>query len=85
MGSVIFLFRGRAELKGYVGDGGGIGNETTGLVEIVDPCSSALCICSFIIKYGPIILPYLFFFRDSNTSLALKPMPQSMSIMLESE
>ena len=81
MGSVIFLFRGRAELKGYVGDGGGIGNETTGLVEIVDPCSSALCICSFIIKYGPIILPYIFFFRYSNIWLALNHMPHSMSIM----
>ena len=82
MGSVIFV--GRAELNGHVGDGGGIGNESTGLFGIVDLCSSAFCICSFIIKYGPIILPYLLFFRDSNTSLALKPMPQSMTIMLES-
>jgi hypothetical protein len=83
MGSVIFV--GRAELNGHVGDGGGIGNETTGLVEIVDPCSSAFCICSFIIKHGPVILPYLFFFRYSNIPLAFNPRPQSMSIMLESE
>ena len=79
-----FLFGGRSELNGHVGDGGGIGNESTGLFGIVDLCSSAFCICSFIIKYGPIILPYLLFFRDSNILLALKPMPQSMSIMLES-
>ena len=78
-----FLFGGRSELNGHVGDGGGIGNESTGLFGIVDLCSSAFCICSFIIKYGPIILPYLFFFRDSNISLAFNPMPQNMSIMLE--
>ena len=80
-----FLFGGRSELNGHVGDGGGIGNESTGLVEIVDPCSSAFCICSFIIKHGPVILPYLFFFRYSNIPLAFNPRPQSMSIMLESE
>ena len=41
-----FLFGGRSELNGHVGDGGGIGNESTGLFGIVDLCSSAFCICS---------------------------------------
>ena len=76
------LFGGRPEIKRCVGDLGDKGRWFSGLVEMVDPCSSALRICSFIIKYGPIILPYLFFFRNSNISLALNPMPQSMTIML---
>ena len=49
----------KSRVKGICCDGGGIGNETTGLDKFIDPCSSALCIYSFIIKSGPIILPYL--------------------------
>jgi hypothetical protein len=84
MGTTAHLVGGRPEIKRCVGDGGDIGCGFPGFAEVVYPCSRSLCICSFIIKYGPIILPYLFFFRDSNISLAFNPMPQNMSIMLDS-
>ena len=49
--SLDFLFGRRSEIMRYVGDRGGIGQESTGLAELVDACSHTLCTTCFKIKY----------------------------------
>lgn len=64
--SLAFLFGGRPKIIGYSGEGGRIGQESTGLAELVDACTNTLCTSSFKIKYVPILHHTCSFARFQN-------------------
>lgn len=82
MGSLALLLRGRPKTEACAGDGGGGGHGSPGLAGVIDPRPYPSLTWFFKLKYAPIGSSYLFFWRDSKMSLALYPMPQSISIIL---